>query len=531
MRRGLVLLGGVACLALLAVPSPTAAGGLSSIYVVHTSNGSFYVPSYQSILETNALTPGVLVFGDIVYLQYISDQRENSTVDITVAQTGNGPETWGNTTFVAAPVGNVTTYTLTLPSSTQITTDVMCVDGGCITFPHQTPLTLIPEGVLTIGGLDLVAFSVAFEAILLLFPLLLAARWLAKKTHYAPAFKAWLWVPHVAFGLLLLVAFDYPAFDALFAGTEFLVFPVLLDLLVFGWAIHLWNDAEPGLVLRPDPQGGHRLRFNGWTIWVGEEPDGTKVLCGTHWRDWFARLRGHAPILVAANVDGTQNGQPAQMGVTWFRPETDTQRLARFRAFRPRPGRLDPMDDFVVAGDAAEKFKGILRPKYLWFVDSDRWFSTEMPKLSWHRTVPVPAVLDGDGRVTAPATTKTKLSMPHYVDPPTGGISLAGIHYIDTVPAATGWVKAERAFRRLEEVMLQTNALRTNYQDMAFRLADEQVGDLLAMLDRQSRGLTDDEARAEMGRSPSDAEPSTDEEARPRRPTPKDATVPKGGNR
>ncbi|MCI4320533.1 MAG: hypothetical protein L3K23_10480 [Thermoplasmata archaeon] len=488
--------------AFVTVPRGALAYGPSPVSGFATAGG-FVLVSVQGLLNTVPVAAGDLVFGDTLYLQFVNFE-DNRTIDVTTAQTqtGVGPNAsvlWGNESF---PVEGrfVTTLTFNLPSTVEVRSTRLCMDGGCMTFEHQTPKTLIPSGVLNVGGLELVAFSLVLEFFVLIIPLLIVARALCRKALWTPkaTLLTVLALPHIIGGLLLATLIDYPLVDAVFSGSEFLLWPPMFATFAFFWSLHLFNVAEPAFVLRPDPQGGHRLRFNAWAIFVGDLSDGTKILIGTRWRDWLARLFGHATVLVPANVDGTKEGGAAESNLTWF---TIHSRRFDWRRFRATPGHASPLDDFVVAGspvgETGSWSRSLPRPKWLYWVDSDAWLDTDLPYLSWTRPVKVDAVLAADGSVRKPATTKNKLSLPHYVDPPAGKMRLASIHYLDAILAALGWIKAERAYRRIRDLTTQVAVLRATLFVTAQDMAEEEHAELLRMLQRESRPLSDVEAEEE----------------------------------
>ena len=477
------------------------ASGLPPIYGFPTNDG-FALTFYQGLLQPYPITPGTLVFGDEILVEFLN-LGLNRTITVTTFQAGTskGPPVWFNQTF-GVTGRNVSIFSLNLPSVSDQRDTTMCVDGGCEAFQHVTPVTLLPSGIFNVGGLDLLLLGITIEFGILIFPTVILARWLTRKALWSPKFRAWLWAPHVVAGFLILVVLDFQLFDALFGGLGFVLMPIVFDLLFFGWVLHLFNVARPVEVLRPDPQAGHRLRYNRWRIWVGEWPDGTKVLVGSRWRDWWARLFGHAPVLMPANVDGTKRGAPAEAPLLTYRTETRSERedrraKAMRRSFRQRPGRESPLDDFQVAGDAELQERDA--PKLLYWTASDEWLNADMPHLSIHRTVRVPAKVNDAGNVVEPAHTVSKLAWPHYVDPK-ATVGLAGIHYYDTPVAALGWIRAEKAYRRIEDLRAQNVALRTTTFIEADESAQVQVAEVFRLMERERMPLSDEEADEETRR-------------------------------
>lgn len=505
-----------------ATVGPARAFGPTPIFGFATLDG-FALLSFQGLFAPTAVAPGDLVFGDLLYIQFL-DIGPNRTVDLHVIQNGSGERLYQNATFSVASK-SITEFDLTLAPSTVERSVVLCVDGGCEEFNHQTPVTLLPSGVLNIGGLDLLIFATSLEFFALAIPLTAAAAAIQRRAFWAPSgtLPIALGVPHVIFGLVALALIDYPLFDQTFGGAEFIIFPALFAFFFFVWVIHKFNTAKAALVLRPDPQAGHTLRFNAWAIWVAEKTDGAKVLCGTRWRDWWARAFGHYTELVPANVEGKTGVAVAEQAVEYYRSETVGERRARFRV---RPGLKNPLDQFRVAGevDRGAALKGHRRPELLYWVDSSAWLDDSQPRLSFHREVRVPPKLDRDGNVVEPATTKSKLSWPHYVDPPSG-MRLAGIHYNDAPVAALNWLKAENWSKRIENLRRRVNVNGTAPYVLADEMTEEQLAEVYRMLDRQRRPLNDleaeEETRSSGKRSDRDKGPSSDEADRADRPGPR----------
>lgn len=470
-------------LAVVALSSPLLVAGSASAFGVtgivgFPIQGGFVIPQYQGLIETTPISAGTLVFGDEIWLQVVNVEG-NRTVRLTTIQnaTDGLPTLWANQT-VSLAEGSVTTVDFFLPSSQVQRTTELCIAGGCITFVHATPISLIPAGVLNIGGIDLLVLSVVIETAVLLYPATVAARGIARKALFTPKFRAWLWAPHVVLGFFLLAVVDYQAVDGFFGGTEFILYPVAFVVLFFIWVLHLFNTAEPVEVLRPDPARGHRLRYNRWRIWTGELADGTIVLIDTRWRGWLARLLGHHSVLVPRDAPLT-TGAPAG---------------ADLSTYRVRPERESPLDDFPIVGDPDAKERN--PPKRLYWVNSDDFLEWNFPRLVFSRLVEVPPKVK-DGVVVAPATSRRRLSWPHYEG---GGVSrtgLASIHYYDVPVAALGWKSNERAWKVVETLKFQIASLRAEVKVRADEWAEERLAGHLRMLDRTVRPLTDGEAEAD----------------------------------
>lgn len=501
VRLSAVIVGLVAVAALLGASGSASAFGLQIPYGFSTPTGSFVVPYWQNILSSDPVTPDTLVFGDTLYIEFF-DALGNRTVTVSTFQFGDGQTNISYNQSFSVVGRDITLLTYDMPSSTMERNVRLCVDGGCMTFAHASPITLIPSGILTIGGLDLLAFGITAEFGLLLFPAIVGARALARKALWFPKFKAWLVAPHIALGFLLLIGLDYRAFDELFSGLGFLFIPVVFVALFFLWALHLFNVATPVYATRAEPNGGRELTEYRWRFFVGQMPDGRLVLVGCYWRDAFARLFGHAPVLFDPADRTRVDGGPLAARIVNMRLETNDEKADRFtrmmrRRQRELPSAAHALDQFKTINVGGTRLNPRERdpPALHYYVDSDGWLNATMPKLSLHRIVREPEVKSSTGEVVKPARTVRKLSWPHYVESSGAETSLAGLHYlaVPSVPSLL-WVAVERAWRRVGQVRIQNFALRTT----PFVLADEATevvgGELFTLLERERFPLTDIEA-------------------------------------
>lgn len=490
-------------------------GGFSFPCGERTSNGWLYIIG-NGLLQPTYICAGTFYYGDALTVAFVNFGSARS-VEFTTFQNGSGATPlWSNSTFFVG-ASNVTQFDFTLPSTATTLHVRACMDFGCVEFTHATPITALPSGFLDVGGIDLLVFGIAVEMGVLMVPLLLVARWMARKALWAPSstFGFALLMPHVVAGFLIALAVDFPDVDRLFGGWQFVVFPILIALMLFTWSIHLFNVATPALALQPDPQGFHRLRFRGWRFFVGELPDGSKVLIGRRWRDFVSRLFGHFVVLSGPTAALSTQG-PAQ----------EFPLLMRKLGFRARPDRRHPLDDFEVIGNLDVRWKD--QPRYVYFVDHDVNLRDDQPKLSVHRVVPVPAVLSKTtGEVVREATTKRVLSWPHYIDVPPNDPGLAGIHYIDTIAGATEFIKWERTTKRTEEIRVQNGRLRATLYRTADDMAEARVADAFRFYEVETQPLSEyerrEDARPMFSKAPPKENEGTDE--RPKAPSPSQGRV------
>lgn len=513
MRRrslllALFLVAGLVLFPVLSVSGQAAAGGLPPPYGFRSPDGSFIIPYYEQLLGDQSLTPGTLVFGDAIDLEFINNAG-NRTIEVTSFQNGTvagTQSTWSNQTFSVLAYQVQVLPTFNLPSSSVTLPVTLCVDGGCITFLHATPITLIPLGVLTVGGLDLIAFSVTLEALALMTPLTFLARKLTHKALWSPKIQWWIVMPHVAFAFLILFSVEFPILDSAFSGLEFVIFPIVIAMLWFFFVMHLFNIATPVEADQIAPQTAGRPGVTKWWLLIGVLPSGKWVAIGTRWRDWLARLRDKAPILWDPNKQGVDNPPPHSLQVTPKRLGEPDQvwspKTHEWIKFRADSGRDTPFQSFPVTNirvhgiDAAPRRE--LPMLQLW-VDHDQWLSIKLPYLSWHREEKLPPEFDKTGQLRKKARIRRRLTWPHYVCPPVS-TSLSSVHFEEPLAAWLRYLAQERAYILIERLRRQVYQLMTGIHVLADANTERNVREIFELLERERFPITPEEAREEIQR-------------------------------
>ncbi len=463
------------------VGSGDAAAQSTETCYVSTHNGLFSILYTYVFNQQNPVCGGTYVFADALQVTFINFLSTRTLVFQTVQPLDGSPTLYGNTTVVAVG-GQASTFPVVLPSTIPQREVTACIDGGCLTFTHSTPLTLFPSNVIDVGGLDVLILGVVILTALLLFPFTLLARFIGRKALWTPAWKAWLWAPHIVAFFLFGIVVDFPLLDKAFSGSEFLFFPVVFAFMFFLWSIHLFNTARVAFAFKPNPHAFHHLSFEGWRFFIGRLPDGSYVLIGKRWRDWLARLFGHFPILVPASSEYSTQGVPYPIDLQMHTA-----------GFRRKPGRENALDDFKVEGPLDIRWRD--PPSRIYFVDHDVQINDAMPELRWHREVEVPPKLDHEGNVVIPSHTVTRRCWPYYVDPEPNAIGLAGIHVIDEIAAAVGWITYEQITRRSEEKDIQLGRLQATLYRTADEMASRRAADVVRYYEVDTAALSDEERR------------------------------------
>ena len=512
MRRlgrllALVLVAMIVISPLLFFTGGARAAGLGLPYGFRTPDGSYVIPYYEQLLGDLDVTPGELVFGDAIDIEFINELG-NRTIVVSVYEDGapaNTPSLWANVTY-AVPGDSVTVLpTFEMPSTSETLPTRLCVDGGCVAFLHETPITLLPEGILTFGGLDLIAFSVTAETLLLIAPLTYYAKKLACKALWTPKITWWLVLPHVATGSLFLVATDFPALDMAFGGLEFLLFPVVIAFLWFFFVMHMFNVATPveAEQLASGPDG--RTQVSKWQLLIGVLPEtGQWIVIGTRWRDWFARLRGKAPTLYDPLLAEQKDTAPATLPIVNRKigePDARWNPLTHdWKTFSPEPGRQTPLESFPVnnirtRGVDATKRKELPLLK-LW-VDYDQWLSVKLPYIVWRQEEKTPASYNADGSIHREARIKKRWAIPHYVTP-AAVAGLSSVHFEEPIAAWLRYLEQHRAYALNHLLRRMLYQLQTGVYVLADKQSDELLQEIFELLHRERFPMSIEESEEEI---------------------------------
>lgn len=458
-------------------------------------DGEYILVTVPQLTGQSGFTDCGTVFGNTLDIYDVSPLPYNATATVNYEEFNPT-----NNSIVVAHLAQsfsitghaVTEFGVTLPPTTQQHPFLLSVDGVQFVGYHLTPLTLLPNNILTAGGLDLLVILIISETGILLAPLILLSKFLVTKAQYAPKFRLLLWT--VAMGVItfFLLLTQYQWLDTTFGGLSYLVYPIVFAFLLFLWSLHLFNRAEVAEVLKIAPASGHRLRYLRWTMLVATLKDGSLVVIDPRWRGFLYALFGHFAKLSSSQSEALGPDEPA--------PSPVENRIAlprhviERRLQRDLPSKSKPTDDFIVLN--AEKYH---EPTKLFWVDSDEPFDIRYSHMSWHREVTVPPKLSPEGEVLVPEHTKQKLTWPHIIDPETN-VRIAGIHYWTAPVAAQGWMGSEKVSALLEKRTYQMVVLRGRQMNEADRLAEERVAEVMSMLEKVRAPPTEEELAQEIER-------------------------------
>ena len=487
----------------IAAIGTASASSLTLPYGFKTPDGSFVVPYFEGFLSESSITPGGLMFGDAVDIEFINEAG-NRTIPVSVYENGTSigqPSLWANFTY-AVPGNAISVLpTFNLPSTRYTLPTRLCVDNGCVLFLHQTPVTIIPYGVLTFGGLDLIAFAVTLETLLIITPLTFWARTLARRALWFPKINWAIILPHFAFGFMLLIANDFPALDMAFGGLEFVVFPIVIGLLWFFFVIHMFNVATPVMVDQLAPGSDDRTRFTTWWLMLGVLPDGRWIIVGTRWRDAFYRLRGKAPVVWDPTKGKEANPPPAIVPIVNRRiAEPDAIWNAQrhhWETFRAGATRGSPFESFPATNVRIRGVDATPRrelPLFRLHVDHDEWLSVKLPYLWWWREEKIPAEYNPDGTIRKRARIKQRLTWPHIVVP-APITSLSPWQFEDPLAASLGYISQERAYRLNGELRRQLHKLLTGVYVLADEQTKQSLREVFELLERERFPIKLEEAQ------------------------------------
>ncbi len=488
----------------LGIIGNAAASGLALPYGLKTPDGSFVIPYYEGFLNEPSISPGSLVYGDAVDIEF-ANVLGNRTIVASVFENASSvgrTSLWANYSY--AVIGDSITVlpTLNLPSTSVTLPTRLCVDGGCMMFLHQTPYTLIPYGTLTFGGLDLIVFATTLELALIMAPLTMYAKRLARRALFFPRLNWVLLMPHILVGGMLLVSNDYPVLDNAVGGLTWVALPVVVASAWFFFILHSYNVAAPSQADRIAPEGDDRPGLTSWWVMVGVFPDGRWGVIGTRFRDAIFRLYGAFPVIWDPReheedalppwivpVTNRKIGEPDKVWNAqkhrWSRPRGDARRGSPFESF--------PQHNVRIKGvDAAPKRE---LPIYRLHVDYDKWLAIRLPYISWRRTEKLEAEYNPDGTVAKRARVKNRLAWPHIVVPRVGA-DLSDWHWEEPLAASLGYIEQERVYRLVHRLRRMVYRLMTAVYPLADEQTRQTMREVFARFDRE-RFAPDEAALAE----------------------------------
>lgn len=499
------------------------ASGLGVPYGFKTPTGSFAMPYYEAFLQEPPITPGSLVFGDAVDIEFYN-AIGNRTIAVSVYENGTSlgrPSLWANYSYAVAAGSFQVLPTLQLPSTSVTLPTRLCVDGGCENFLHQTPFTLIPYGTLTFGGLDLIVFGVTLELVLLMAPLTIYAKRLARRALYFPKLNWALLMPHILAGGMLLVANDYPALDSAFGGLTWVALPLVVASAWFFFILHSYNVAAPAQADRIAPEGDDRPGLTSWWVMIGVFPDGRWGVIGTRFRDAIYRLYGKFPVLWDPR-DHEEDALPPWVVPVSNRKIGEPDAIWNAQKHRWDSFRLDarggsPFESFpqhnvrIRGVDAAPKRE---LPIYRLHVDHDKWLAVKLPYLSWHREEKLEAEYNKDGTVAKRARIRRRLTWPHIVVPKVDA-DLSDWHWEEPLAASLGYIDQERVYRLVHRLRRMVYRLMTAVYPLADEQTRQTMHEVFERLDRER--FAPDEAELKEGvvtaKNPETSEPAEENDS------------------
>lgn len=469
------------------------ASGIVLPYGFKTPTGSFVIPYYEGFLQEPSITPASLVYGDAIDIEFVN-AIGNRTIVVSIFENGSSvgrPSLWANSTYAVIDNSISVLPTINLPSTSVTLPTQLCVDGACETFLHQTPFTLIPYGTLTFGGLDLIVFGVTLELVLIMAPLTLYARKLAKRALWFPRLNWAILMPHIMVGGMLLAANDYPALDSAFGGLTWVVLPFVVASAWFFFIIHSYNVAAPIQADRISPEGDDRPGLNSWWVLIGVFPDGRWGVIGTRFRDAIYRLYGKFPVIwdpreheedaLPPWIIPVRNRKVGEPDAVW---NAQKHRWDSFRmdARGGSPFEAFPQHNVKVKGvDAAPRRE---LPIYRLHVDHDKWLAVKLPYLSWHREEKLEAEYNPDGTLSKRARVRQRLTWPHVVVPRVDA-DLSDWHWEEPLAASLGYIEQERVYRLVHRLRRMVYRLMTSVYPLADEQTRQTMREVFERLDRE----------------------------------------------
>ena len=441
---------------------------------------------------------GSQVFSSAFYLALFNLKLTNVSVPLAVRERGSVVY---NGSVVINPLSQ-NVVTIPLPSITAWTT-VTIYFFGVPTWTGQvaTPISLLPNYILNVGGLDLFAIGLVSFSLIMITVGVTVGRWTMRRAVFAPKFTALIWFHVVLLAILGFVVVDFQFVDATFAGLSPLVYPLILLPMAFFWALSLFNRAPLVQIQNTLLTGADEMGFLLTELRVGRLPNGKLVPIGDGFKQYFARFCGH-------NAAPFDSGDPTKPRA-WLAPAAYAlsptasvrERIkARKQSHLPRPDTAEALLKYPVLNAPIGKDA----VAFIAFGKGPEAPEIAFPYLTVHRIHDVvhDAERSADGTIVKPAWTekKRKLSLPHYVDPDPSKPPELEDHQFETAYAVWSRYAAIRDLGRLYSKICHAFAALS--ASVESRINDETYSQLrthYALVGRVSSGITEEEAEARSG--------------------------------
>ncbi len=484
-----------------ATPAPSVARPATGIagapslqgYYIVGHGAALVAVGYVGFADVWTAAPnGSRVFSSAFYLAFFNLQQYQTTVPVSVEQSGVG--VWNGT--VTVPPLSESDVTISLPSDTAWTPTRLLFFGAPLwTGAVATPVSLLPNYIVNVGGLDLFSLTLVSFCLLNVTGGVVAARAVMRRAVWAPKFSALIWFHVLLAALGAAVFLDYQAIDATFAGWSPAVYPWVLFPMAFLWGVSLFNRAHRVQIQQGIQTNNGELGYLLTDVRIGRI--GKRIVyIGESWGQFWARFWGHFPTAYDED-DKSQRPPP------WFAPvlrslsPTDSPRARRKAARRAAaaPWSGEALTKFPVVNASAKddvEFiahgKGAAVPEIAW------------PRLSIHTTVPTdpeyaPNPSGGPPLLVKPAGERRKLTWPHYLDPkPSDLPELEDVHYQAAEMVWAHYAGVRDLGRLYSKARHALSAFTSHFES---RVSDEVYSELrthYALTGRASSGISEEEA-------------------------------------
>jgi len=471
------------------------------------------IPTYQGAFVADGgrllVFPGIVGFGG-VFTPISSNSQVFGAVLVLVIYDLTGynltfPVSLAEKNFVDQQTATVvpasaTVVNLNTAQSTAWQKATVNVGGTLVTYQVATPVSLLPNSIANVGGLDLLVLAVVSEAVIAFSGVVVLARFLMRKALWAPRFSLLIWGHVILVGIVAAVILDYQIVDSIFAGWSPLVYVGAISPMVFAFALSLFNQAPPALLLRANAPLAGKLTYTSWPIRVTRDAKGRMVLVRPTWGGFWARLFGHQVVLEPAESRVTQP-EPFVADVVRRRVVARAEWVRRVR--RKTPGKAFALDDFEVipaSVDGTARRQEEVLPVRLYWTPVGQPVDVEWPRLTIHRTANVPETVNEEGEVTTPAHSERHLAWPHYSEGH-ATITLAPIHYRSQQSVVAEWRTAEDLAQVLSATALDLTTLKASFESEVARKVQERLVAREALLNRTPNDLDEFEAAQEAERT------------------------------
>jgi hypothetical protein len=479
---------------------------LTSTYIVGDGSALVFVGANDWANAWSPETNDSQIYTNQLVLLAFDLHEYNVTLYLAPYEQGFGYV--GNQSILLSP-DDQATITVTFPSDTNWENVVLYMDGTPFVCQVATPISLLPPSLVNVGGVDILALAIISEGIIVSTAMMGCAKWLHRRTVWAPKFSLLFWGHGILIGMLAAVVIDYQWVDQTFAGWSPLVYAFAVAPAVFFQSLSWFNKGYKVELLQPVARAQGEMVYRRWLLRMGTLGDGRVILIVESWKAWLARVFGHYIVV--------DEGDPSLP--KWFEALVEN-----YKSQTKTAGKTKASDRFKITNPQDDEVERLL------WTDTAAPVTVKEPVLTVHRMVTVPARVSAEGQTLRPERTERRLSLPHFTEAEVQ-LVLAPEHFKAAAAVAAGWANLTDLARVRSKEATDLYVTKASFHAQVEAEIESRLTAYFSLIGRTNADLTDEEAgkEAQQGAAPSLADLLDEKALRARGQAPTEPTKGKKG--